>query len=126
MFDKYKISVDGNNLLAYEEDKIPFSYFLVKLVSYYEGKNIKIKKVRYYDDADLHEFLHGYDLDGEDYVFMKENLQVFAQPYFEDFLNNFSMKFKDTVNVFVDYLPYSETSDFIVAIQDYERSKEGD
>ena len=124
MFDKYKISVDGNNLLAYSEDDTTFTNFLVKLVSYYKGKKIEIQKVRYYSDPDLHEFLHGYDLDGEDYAFLIEHLQVFAQPYFEYFIN--TLKYKDTDSVFVDYLPYSETSNFICGIQDYERSKEAD
>ena len=124
MIDKYKISVDGNNLLAYALDAVPFTFFLAKLLSYYEGKKIEIKKVRYYDDVELHEFLHGYDLDGEDYTFLTVNLQVYAQPYFECFLN--TLKYKDTDSVFVDYLPYSETSDFICRIQDYERSKEAD
>lgn len=124
MFDKYMISVDGNNLLVYTEDDKDFTNFLVKLVSYYKGKKIEIKKVEYYDDVVLHEFLHGYDLYGEDYALLTVNLQVFAQPYFEYFMN--TLKYKDTDSCFVDYLSYSETSDFIARIQDYERSKEAD
>ena len=124
MIDKYKISVDGNNLLAYTGDDVPFTWFLAKLLSYYKGKKIEIQKVRYYTDPDFHEFLHGYDLDGEDYSFLTENLQVFAQPYFEYFLN--TLKYKDTDSYFVGSLPYSKTSDFICAIQDIERSEEAD
>lgn len=124
MFDKYMISVDGKNLLAYTEDDTDFTNFLVKLVSYYKGKKIEIKKVRYYDDVVLHEFLHGYDLDGEDYTFLIDKLQVFAEPYFEYFLN--TLNYKDTDSYFVGNLSYSETSNFICGIQDYERSKEAD
>lgn len=124
MVDKYKISVDGNNLLAYALDAVPFTFFLAKLLSYYEGKKIEIKKVRYYDDVEFHEFLHGYDLDGEDYALLTANLQVFGQPYFEYFLNYLSDKYK--VDCFADYISYSETSDFICCIQDIERSKEAD
>ena len=124
MFDKYMISVDGNNMLAYAEDDTVFGNFLVKLLSYYEDTKIEIKKVRYYDDVVLHEFLHGYDIDGEDYALMTVNLQVYAQPYFEYFIN--TLKYKDTDSVFVDYVHYSQTSGFIAAIQGYERSKEAD
>jgi hypothetical protein len=124
MFHKYKISVDGNNLLAYSEDITIFTNFLVKLFSYYEGKKIEIKKVRYYDDAELHEFLHRYDLEGEDYALLTENLQVFAQPYFEYFLDGFALR--DADNAFADYISYSETSQFICAGQDIELSKEAD
>ena len=130
MFHKYKISVNGNNLLAYSEDITIFTNFLVKLFSYYEGKKIEIKKVRYYSDPDLHEFLHGYDLDGEDYALLTVNLQVFAQPYFEYFLGAFTLRAidtgTDTDDIFTDYISYSETSDFICRIQDYERSKGDD
>lgn len=124
MFDKYMISVDGNNLLAYAEDDTVFGNFLVKLLSYYKGQKIEIKKVKYYDDVVLHEFLHGYDLEGDDYTFLTVNLQVFGQPYFEYFLN--SLIYNDTDSCFVDYIHYSETSGFIAAIQDYERSKGAD
>lgn len=124
MFHKYMISVDGNNLLAYAEDMTIFCNFLVKLFSYYKGKKIEIKKVRYYDDAVLHEFLHGYDLVGEDFVILSEKLQVFGQPYFDEFL--LSLPYKDSDSCFVDYLSYSKTSEFIFAIQDYEISQEGD
>ena len=124
MFHKYKISVDGNNLLAYSEDITIFINFLVKLLSYYDGKKIEIKKVRHYNDPELHEFLHGYDLDGEDYTYLIEKLQVFAQPYFEYFLN--SLKDKDTDSCFVEPLPYYQTSQFICAVQDIELSKEAD
>lgn len=126
MFHKYMISVDGNNLLAYTEDNTIFGDFLVKLLSYYEGKKIEIKKVRYYEDPTLHEFLHGYDLDGEDYALMTVNLQVFAQPYFEYFLDGLALRDMETYNSFTDYISYSETSNFISAIQDYERSQEAD
>lgn len=124
MFDKYMISVDGNNLLAYTEDDTIFGNFLVKLLSYYEGKKIEIKKVRYYEDPTLHEFLHGYDLEGYDFVILSEKLQVFGQPYFDEFL--MSLPYKDSDSCFVDYLSYSKTSEFIFGIQDYERSQEGD
>lgn len=124
MFHKYKISVDGNNLLAYSVDITIFSNFLVKLFSYYEGKKIEIKKVRYYDDAELHEFLHGYDLEGYDFVILSEKLQVFGQPYFDEFL--LSLPYKDSDSCFVDYLSYSKTSEFISTIQNYELSQKGD
>lgn len=121
MFDKYKISVDGNNMLVYTEDDTILADFLVNLLSYYKGMDIEIKKVKHYDDPELHEFLHGFDLEGDDYALLTEQLQVFAQPCFEYFLN--SLPYKDSDSCFVDYLKYSETSDFIVDIQDYELSK---
>ena len=124
MFHKYKISVDGNNMLVYTEDITIFTDFLVNLVSYYDGKKIEIKNVRYYSDPELHEFLHGYDLEGDDYALLTEHLQVFAQPCFEYFLN--SLPYQDTDSCFVDYVPYSITSDFIFGIQDYERRKEAE
>lgn len=127
MLEIYKISVNGNCMILFSEDDIKHCVFVARLTEYFSGNLIHVDKVRNWNnidlDIDLHIFLHDLnnDVDYADYALIQEKMKVFAQPFFESFLDTF-LPYEDTDSCFVDYVDREYTEYFLCKVEENKKS----